>query len=259
MSRYQDSGPQPTPGTRGPRPGRREGSPAWSAAWTAAATSCAVSASMTMFRRSSTWRTTCPAYGSVPGGPVAAGLRARPGLCRSRRRSIGDAGPGRALELVLTARPVAAEEAAAIGLVEVVLPDDGFLEAAIDWARGIASQPRLRSSRQSARSSTACGCRCRRGLDWRRNCSPSSWRIPRRWRCRTGSASAIAGRRRTCRCDFDVPGEVAVQDRGTRGGPRPVGVRLDGGRRRAQRRSRRSAGASRRRDESSRSSGTACG
>ena len=142
MSRYQDGGPQPAPGTRGPRPGRREGSPAWSAAWTAATTSCAVSASMTMFRRSSTWRTTCPAYGSVPGGPVAAGLRARPGLCRSRRRSIGDAGPGRALELVLTARPVAAEEAAAIGLVEVVLPDDGFLEAAIDWARGIASQPR---------------------------------------------------------------------------------------------------------------------
>ena len=43
---------------------------------------------------------------------------------------------------MLTARPVAAEEAAAIGLVEVVLPDDGFLEAAIDWARGIASQPR---------------------------------------------------------------------------------------------------------------------
>ena len=73
MSRYQDSGSQPTPGTRGPRPGRREGSPAWSAAWTAAATSCAVSASMTMFRRSSTRRTTCPAYGSVPGGPVAAG------------------------------------------------------------------------------------------------------------------------------------------------------------------------------------------
>ena len=44
MSRYQDGGAQPTPGTRGPRPGRREGSPAWSAAWTAAATSCAVSA-----------------------------------------------------------------------------------------------------------------------------------------------------------------------------------------------------------------------
>ena len=43
---------------------------------------------------------------------------------------------------MLTARPVAADEAVAIGLVEVVLPDDGFLAAAIDWARGIASQPR---------------------------------------------------------------------------------------------------------------------
>ncbi len=73
MSHYQDSGPQPTPGTRGPLPGRREGSPAWSAAWTAAATSCAVSASMTMFRRSSTRRTTCPAYGSVPDGSMAPG------------------------------------------------------------------------------------------------------------------------------------------------------------------------------------------
>src|SRR6266702_2556233 len=71
MSRYQDSGSQPAPGTRGPRPGRREGSPAWSAAWTAAATSCAVSASMTMFRRSSTRRTTCPACRSVSCGSAA--------------------------------------------------------------------------------------------------------------------------------------------------------------------------------------------
>src|SRR5271157_6414578 len=49
------------PGTRGLRRGGREGAPDWSAAWTAAATSCAVSASMTMLRRSSTRRTTCPA------------------------------------------------------------------------------------------------------------------------------------------------------------------------------------------------------
>ena len=258
MSRYQDSGPQPTPGTRGPRPGRREGSPAWSAAWTAAATSCAVSASMTMFRRSSTWRTTCPAYGSVPGGPVAAGLRARPGLCRSRRRSIGDAGPGRALELVLTARPVAAEEAAAIGLVEVVLPDDGFLEAAIDWARGIASQPRSalvaakRAVIDGLRLPLSEGLRLEAQLFAEFLADPATLALQDRIRERYWG-------RRTCRCDSDVPGEVAVQDRGTRGGPRPVGVRLDGGRRRAQRRSRRSAGASRRRDESSRSSGTACG
>ena len=50
-----------------------EGTPAWSAAWTAAATSCAVSASMTMFRRSSTRRTTSPARGSASCGLVAAG------------------------------------------------------------------------------------------------------------------------------------------------------------------------------------------
>src|SRR5206468_4150712 len=40
----------------------REDAPAWSAAWTAAATSCAVSASMAMFRRSSTRRTTWPTW-----------------------------------------------------------------------------------------------------------------------------------------------------------------------------------------------------
>ena len=50
-----------------------EGTPAWSAAWTAAATSCAVSASMTMFRRSSTRRTTCPACGGASCGPVLTG------------------------------------------------------------------------------------------------------------------------------------------------------------------------------------------
>jgi len=55
------------------RPDGRDGAPAWSAAWTAAATSCAVSASMTMFRRSSTRRTTCPACGGASSGPMAAG------------------------------------------------------------------------------------------------------------------------------------------------------------------------------------------
>jgi enoyl-CoA hydratase/carnithine racemase len=70
---------------------------------------------------------------------VAAGIIPGAGGTQRLPRLVG---PGRALELVLTARPVAADEAAAIGLVEVVLDDDGFLEAAIDWARGIASQPR---------------------------------------------------------------------------------------------------------------------
>jgi enoyl-CoA hydratase/carnithine racemase len=70
---------------------------------------------------------------------VAAGIIPGAGGTQRLPRLVG---PGRALELVLTARPVAADEAAAIGLVEVVFDDDGFLEAAIDWARGIASQPR---------------------------------------------------------------------------------------------------------------------
>ena len=52
--------------------GGREGAPARSATWTAAATSRAVSASTTMFRRSRTRRTTCPAYGSASCGPMAA-------------------------------------------------------------------------------------------------------------------------------------------------------------------------------------------
>ena len=51
---------------------------AWSAAWTAPATSCAVSASMTMFRRSRTRRTTRPACGGASRGPMASG--STPGL-----------------------------------------------------------------------------------------------------------------------------------------------------------------------------------
>ncbi len=73
MSRHQNSGSQSVAGTRRPRRGGRDGAPAWSAAWTAAATSCAVSASMTMFRRSRTRRTTCPACGGASCGPMVAG------------------------------------------------------------------------------------------------------------------------------------------------------------------------------------------
>jgi enoyl-CoA hydratase/carnithine racemase len=70
---------------------------------------------------------------------VAAGIIPGAGGTQRLPRLVG---PGRALELTLTARPVGAEEAAAIGLVEVVLPDEGFLEAALDWAGGVASHPR---------------------------------------------------------------------------------------------------------------------
>lgn len=70
---------------------------------------------------------------------VAAGIIPGAGGTQRLPRLVG---PGRALELVLSGRAVAADEAAAIGLVEVVLPDDGFLQAAIDWTRGIAARPR---------------------------------------------------------------------------------------------------------------------
>src|SRR5215472_17442441 len=73
MGGGQNSGSPPAAGAPVPRRGGRDGAPAWSAAWTAAATSCAVSASTTMFRRSSTRRTTCPACRVAGEGPVASG------------------------------------------------------------------------------------------------------------------------------------------------------------------------------------------
>ena len=47
-----------------------------------------------------------------------------------------------ARELFFTGRVVDADEALSIGLAEAVLPDDGFLEAAVAWSRGIADRPR---------------------------------------------------------------------------------------------------------------------
>lgn len=51
-------------------------------------------------------------------------------------------GTGRAAELILSARIIDAEEALRIGLVEAVLPDDGFVAAAVEWADRIATKPR---------------------------------------------------------------------------------------------------------------------
>jgi enoyl-CoA hydratase len=50
-------------------------------------------------------------------------------------------GTGRALELLLTGRPVAAEEAERLGLVNRVVPDDELLDAAIALARDRREQP----------------------------------------------------------------------------------------------------------------------
>jgi len=51
-------------------------------------------------------------------------------------------GAGRAANLILTGRIIDAEEARRIGLVEAVLPDDGFLEEALAFAGTIAALPR---------------------------------------------------------------------------------------------------------------------
>src|SRR4029077_19962155 len=50
-------------------------------------------------------------------------------------------GGGRGAELVLSGRVVRADEAVAIGLANALLPDDGFVDAAVAWAQPIASKP----------------------------------------------------------------------------------------------------------------------
>lgn len=51
-------------------------------------------------------------------------------------------GAGRAASLILTGRIMEATEAERIGLVDLVLPDDGFLDAAMAFASTIAARPR---------------------------------------------------------------------------------------------------------------------
>jgi enoyl-CoA hydratase len=61
-------------------------------------------------------------------------------------------GHSRAMDLILTGRPVPAKEAALIGLANRVVPSGASLEAALELAREIASHPQLcmRSDRRSA-------------------------------------------------------------------------------------------------------------
>jgi enoyl-CoA hydratase/carnithine racemase len=61
-------------------------------------------------------------------------------------------GHGRALELILTGREVAADEALAIGLANRVVPPGTALEAAVEWGLELAALPQdcLRNDRLSA-------------------------------------------------------------------------------------------------------------
>jgi len=51
-------------------------------------------------------------------------------------------GAGRAADLILSGRIVRAQEALELGLVNAVLPDDGFLDGVVEWLRPIANHPR---------------------------------------------------------------------------------------------------------------------
>jgi len=50
-------------------------------------------------------------------------------------------GPGRAAEMILTARAIDADEAERIGLAQAVLPDTPFLDAVLDWVAPLAARP----------------------------------------------------------------------------------------------------------------------
>jgi enoyl-CoA hydratase len=51
-------------------------------------------------------------------------------------------GAGRAAELIQSGRTVPADEALRLGMVEAVLPQEGFLDAAVAWAGRFAAPPR---------------------------------------------------------------------------------------------------------------------
>lgn len=50
-------------------------------------------------------------------------------------------GSARAADLILSGRIVGAEEALTLGLVNAVLPDDGFIDHVLDWVGPMASRP----------------------------------------------------------------------------------------------------------------------
>lgn len=51
-------------------------------------------------------------------------------------------GPGRAADLILSGRVVSSAEAVELGLVNAVLPDEGFVDRAVEWLQPLARNPR---------------------------------------------------------------------------------------------------------------------
>ncbi|RMI37912.1 enoyl-CoA hydratase/isomerase family protein [Actinomadura harenae] len=74
---------------------------------------------------------------------VGIGLSVTGGVSRLLPALVG---PAKAKELVLLGEPLPAQEAERIGLVNRVVPAGGQLDAALEWARRLASQPPLATS-----------------------------------------------------------------------------------------------------------------
>lgn len=104
-----------------------------------------------------TFRLPEAAYGFIPGwGPI--------------RKLMDLAGRGWASELILTGRPIGAERAWTIGLINRVVPPDGLLDEAIEWGREVAklSPVALRAAKCALRGAdeSACFRKVWGGQDW---------------------------------------------------------------------------------------------
>ncbi len=100
-------------------------------------------------------------------------------------------GAGRAAELVLSARIIDADEALRIGLVEAVLPTDGFVERGARVGATDGDQAPARVVRSEARGDRrAAAPRSTKGCASKVGCSSSARSAPTPWPCRPRVADA---------------------------------------------------------------------
>ena len=91
------------------------------------------------------WRSRSPRRSALPRLRLTS-RRSKSTLASSRAQAARNicrrlVGPGRAAELILSGRVVHAEEALAIGLVEAIFSDDGFVDRVLEWVAPIAARP----------------------------------------------------------------------------------------------------------------------